>query len=76
MVFENGSPFPLIRCVHVDTFEDDVLEGNQNFTVSLIDAMPTNAVVFSIPSTHVVTIHDNGMKVYLVKNTSDYYLLS
>ena len=41
-----GSPFPLTRCVDVDTFEDELLEGDQNFTVSLIDARPANAVMF------------------------------
>ena len=64
VILVGGSPFPLIRCVDVDTFEDELLEGDQNFTVSLIDAMPANAVVFSVPSTHVVIIHDNGMFTY------------
>ena len=64
VILVGGSPFPLTRCVDVDTFEDELLEGDQNFTVSLIDAMPANAVVFSVPSTHVVIIHDNGTSTY------------
>ena len=76
MILVGGSSFPLTRCVDVDTFEDEILEGDQNFTVSLINAMPANAVVFSVPSTHVVIIHDNGMSTYLTKSINDIVAVS
>ena len=69
-VFTVGTVFPDIQCIDISTTEDDFLEGDHEFTVSIVSTTLNNAVTISSPSTHVVTIDDNDgeniiMKIYI-----------
>ena len=58
-VFTVGTTFPATQCINISTAEDDFLEGDHNFTVSIVSTTLNNAVTISSPSAHVVTIDDN-----------------
>ena len=58
-VFTVGTTFPAIQCINISTTEDYFLEGDHEFTVSIVSTTLNNAVTISAPSTHVVTIDDD-----------------
>ena len=58
-VFILGTTFSDIQCIDISTTEDDFLEGDHEFIVSIVSTTLNNAVTISSPSTHVVTIDDN-----------------
>ena len=58
--FTEGTAFPLSSsCVSIPTTEDSVLEGDHDFSVSVLSATPNDAVTFDPSETHVVMINDN-----------------
>ena len=60
-IFAVGTTFPdnVARCIEIPTNNDVFLEGDHEFTVSIMSTMPNDAVTISAPSTHVVTIDDD-----------------
>ena len=58
-VFTVGTIFRDTLCIDISTTEDDFLEGDHEFTVSIVSIIPNDAVTISSPSTHVVTIDDD-----------------
>ena len=69
-VFTVGTTFPDTQCIDISTTEDDFLEGDHEFIVSIVSTTLNDAVTISSPSTHVATIDDNDgeniiMKIYI-----------
>ena len=64
--FAAGDTFPLMGCISgIPTVDDDALEGDHEFSVSIDSVTPNDAVSFDSTATHVVTIIDNdGMLDY------------
>ena len=58
-VFTVGTTFPDTQCIDISTDDDDFLEGDHDFTVSIVSTTLNDAVTISAPSTHVVTIDDD-----------------
>ena len=58
-VFTVGTIFRDTLCIDISTTEDDFLEGDHEFTVSIVSIIPNDAVTISSPTTHVVTIDDD-----------------
>ena len=58
-MFTVGTSLPATQCIEISTTEDDFLEGDHEFTVSIVSTTLNNAVTISAPSTHVVTIDDD-----------------
>ena len=55
-----GATFPLMGCITgIPTVDDDALEGDHEFSVSIDSVTPNDAVTFDPADTHVVTIIDN-----------------
>ena len=77
IVFNSGTPFPLIDCVNIPTTADDVLEGDQNFTVEVLYIVPQMVHVLP-PSTLLITIDDNDgtCNTCLVVKWYDYCAIS
>ena len=63
---EGATPFPLLGCVMaIGTTEDLILEGNHEFSLSVFDASPDDAVMFEPMQMHEVTImDDDGMQFW------------
>ena len=63
---EGATPFPLRGCVMgIGTTEDLILEGNHEFSLSVFDASPDDAVMFDTMQMHEVTIMDDeGMQFW------------
>ena len=58
-VFTVGTTLPATQYIEISTAEDDFLEGDHEFTVSIVSTTLNDAVTISSPSTHVVTIDDD-----------------
>ncbi len=56
VVFTSGSTDNAVRCVEIPILEDNVLEGNQTFTVTL-DSSDPGALLGTLSKT--ITITDN-----------------
>ena len=55
-----GATFPLSGCITgIPTVDDNALEGDHEFSVSIDSVTPNDAVTFNPADTHVVTIIDN-----------------
>ena len=52
-------PLPMTQCASISTTEDEVLEGDHDFTVSLVSITPDDVAEIVTQSTHTVTINDD-----------------
>ena len=57
-IFASGSPSGTTECVDIMIVDDDALEGNQTFTVTLITQDPNNEVMVVANLTRIM-ITDN-----------------
>ena len=67
ITFSSGTEIGSQRCISVMTNVDTIVEGDQEFTVSLVEVNsdPVSVVLISTPSDQSVTIQDNiGMVFY------------
>ena len=73
-VFTVGTVFRDTLCIDISTTEDNFLEGDHEFTVSIVSTTPNDddAVTISAPSTHVVTIDDDD-GAYVAFFSCEYY---
>ena len=60
-----GTALPASQCINISTTDDDVLEGDHEFTVTIVEtsAVPEAIVIISVPSsTQTVVIKDDESK--------------
>ena len=66
MTYIAGTPLPSVGCVDpgISTFEDNILEGDHEFTATITEtsADPTTIITISAPSTQTVVIQDDESK--------------
>ena len=64
IAFTEGDTPPLTECVEISTIEDQVLEGDHYFSVTIEDIAPEEAVDISGESDFKITItDDDGKKI-------------
>ena len=63
--YATGTALPASQCFNISTTDDDVLEGDHEFTVTIVEtsAVPEAIVIISVPSsTQTVVIKDDESK--------------
>ena len=59
-----GLSIPGGRCVNIPTIQDFALEGDHDFSVTISAISPSGVITIGTPSTHSITINDDGGKLF------------